>query len=140
MDPKPNHPEDNRPSGSTRADPSPNPKLSHLEEYKALRDEIMLYQQEMHRTWLWAIIPAAAVYTWLSLQVSHLSNVPPGVWFIPTAFVLLCSVRYGVFWYRIDRLAKYQCLLEEHAFGDNPENRCGVARWNRKHSKLGVLS
>jgi hypothetical protein len=39
-------------------------KLSHLDEYKALRDEITLYQQEIHRTWLWAIIQAKSIHPW----------------------------------------------------------------------------
>jgi hypothetical protein len=115
-------------------------KLNHLEEYKALRDEIMLYQQEMHRTWLWAVIPAGAVYTWLPLHAKELSVVPPAaVWFIPAFFVFLCFMRYLVFWYRIDGLAKYQCELEEHGFGEKEEKFCGAARWYRKHFHPGAF-
>jgi hypothetical protein len=106
------------------------PKLNHLEEYKALRDEIMLYQQEMHRTWLWAVIPSGAVYTWLSLHMRELGHVPSPVWFIPAVFVLLCLLRYLAFSYRIERLAQYQQGLEEDVFGK--EGLCGVARWNRE--------
>jgi hypothetical protein len=106
------------------------PKLNHVEEYKGLRDEIAMYQQEMHRTWLWAIIPAGAVYTWLALHIKDLANFPRAVWFIPAGFVLLCFVRYLGFWYRIKGLAGYQCVLEKDVF--EKEEACGLARWNLK--------
>jgi hypothetical protein len=51
-----------------------NTEQLRVEEYKALREEIMLYHHEMHRTWLWAIIPAAAVYTWLALNTAKLPS------------------------------------------------------------------
>ena len=104
--------------------------LTHLEEYKEVRAEIRLYQQEMHNTWLWAIIPAGATYTWLSLHVKELGRVPAPIWFVPAVLTFLCVMRYRVFSSRIERLAQYQCLLEEHAFGG--EGLCGVARWNHK--------
>src|ERR1035441_1542799 len=115
-------------------DTKDDPKLNHLEEYKTLRDEIMLYQQEMHRTWLWAIIPAGAVYTWLPLHMKQLRSVPAAVWFIPAAFVFLCFMRYLAFSYRIERLAQYQCLLEKGVFDEKKEKAYGVACWNRKNS------
>jgi hypothetical protein len=109
-------------------------KLNPLEEYKAVREEIMVYQQEMHRTWLWAIIPAGAVYTWLALHMNGLSNVR-AFWFIPAVLVLLCFIRYLGFSHRIERLALYQCKLEENAYqtdGLCDERLCGLARWNRR--------
>jgi hypothetical protein len=115
---------------AAKAVPMDDPELNHLEEYKALSNDIALYEKEMHRTWLWAIIPAGAIYTWLPLHQSELSNVPLGVWFIPAAFVLLCFGRYWLFAYRIRLLAEYQCILEERVFKE--EEACGVARWNLK--------
>jgi hypothetical protein len=115
------------PSGITGAHSFEGQELSPPEEYKALRDEIMLYQQEMHRTWLWAIVPSGAIYTWLPLHLKQASVVaPPGVWFIPVLFVSLCFVRYLAFWYRIDRLAQYQS-----------ERYGGIARWNLEDPHLG---
>ena len=107
-----------------------NTKMTHLDEYKDLRAEIMLYQREMHQTWLWAVIPAGAVYTWLSSHTKELGPAPLVFWLIPAALILLCFMRYQVFWYRIERLDQYQVGLEKEAFGE--EKLCGVARWNRK--------
>jgi hypothetical protein len=114
-------------------------KLSHQGEYEALREEIMLYQQEMHRTWLWAIIPAGAVYTWLASRMLQTvaqqpqpsTPFPRSVWFIPVVFVLLCGIRYLVFACRINQLARYQCELEEDAFGKEGRLR-GIASCNRE--------
>jgi hypothetical protein len=107
-------------------------KLSHHDEYEVVRDEITLYQQEMHRTWLWAIIPAGAVYTWLASHKPEPSApLPPAVWFIPVIFVLLCGIRYLVFSCRINQLAEYQCELEEDAFGKGGKLP-GIASRNRQ--------
>src|ERR1017187_450710 len=65
MENKPEQPPPNQPA---------QPPLNHLEEYKVTREEIAMYQREMHLTWLWAIIPAGAVYTWLPLHTSELST------------------------------------------------------------------
>ena len=110
------------------------PKLDDVAEYKGVRDEIAFYQQEMHRTWLWAIIPAGAIYTWIALHIKDLTNVPRAVWFIPAGFVLLCFVRYLGFWYRIEGLARYQCLLEKGVFAER--EACGIATWNLKRHAL----
>jgi len=52
------------------------PSLSHLDEYKALHDEITLYQHEIHRTWLWAIITAGAIYAWLASHSTVINGFP----------------------------------------------------------------
>jgi hypothetical protein len=124
---------------------TPDTDISHPAEFEALRGEITLYQQEMHRTWLWAIIPAGMVYTWLASRPAQSGSPPPAVsplpwvvWFIPAVFVLLCGIRYLVFSCRINHLADYQCRLEEAAFGT--EKRLpGIARCNRRHP-LPVMS
>jgi len=112
----------------------------HHDEYEALHDEITMCQHEMHRTWLWAIIPAGAVYTWLPLHTAQVSTpFPLLVWFIPAAFVFLCGIRYWSFWCRIEQLGKYQCDLEEEAFGNGKEGKlCGIARSNLedRHRKI----
>jgi hypothetical protein len=111
-------------------------KLTHRAEFELLHDEITLYQGEMHRTWLWAIIPAGSVYTWLSLNLLKL-GAPLGrlVWFIPACFVFLCGIRYVLFWRRLSGLAGYLRDLEEDAFGDGKAGKLkGIARYNLKHS------
>ncbi len=107
-------------------------KLSHLDVYKTLRDEITLYQHEMHRTWLWAIIAAGAVYTWLPLHKSDIqTNLPWYVWCIPPILLSFCAVRYFVFRYCIGWLKDYLYNLEEEAFGQEKKLR-GIGHWKRK--------
>jgi hypothetical protein len=109
------------------------PPLTHLDEYKALREEVSLYQGEMHRTWLWAIIPAGAVYTWLSLHTGELS-IPWPVWFIPTGFFIICYGRWRAFESRIAVFSGYVWELEEAAFGNGKDDELrGIAHYNLKH-------
>ena len=95
-----------------------NKKLSHLDEYKALREEITMCQHEMHRTWLWASIAAGAVYTWLPSHRSDINSIHLHVlvWYIPPFLLIFCFFRYGVFWFRIRSLADYQDRIEQLAF------------------------
>jgi hypothetical protein len=108
-------------------------KLSHCDEYKALRDETTLCQQEMHRTWLWASIAAGAVYTWLYLHWKEVnkdfaSNTLLNylVWLSPPILLFFCAIRYFVFWRRIRHLVLYVLKLEKQAF---PYEPLGVAHW-----------
>ncbi len=112
--------------------PHPDDKPSHRGEYEALRDEIKLLQHEMHQTWLWAVIPAGAVYAWLASATAKGSpSLPAELWFIPVVLVLLCGIRYLVFACRINQLVEYQCDLEEDAFGREGKLR-GIASCHRK--------
>ena len=95
-----------------------NKKLSHLDEYKALREEITMCQHEMHRTWLWATIAAGAIYTWLPSHRSDINSIHCSwlVWFIPPFLLFFCALRYRNFWLRIRSLADYQYKIEGDAF------------------------
>ena len=107
-----------------------NNKLSHLDEYKALHDEITMCLHEMHRTWLWASIAAGAVYTWLPSHRSDINNIHLSllgwsipqfllsllVWLIPPVLLSFCAFRYVVFTKHITWLTEYLCKLEEEAF------------------------
>ena len=101
----------------TNDDP-PNGNPTHHDQYTALRDEIALCQHEMHQTWLWATLAAAAVYTWLPSHRSDINTLPfPWlVWSIPPFLLIFCFFRYLVFWSRIKSLADYQYRIEEDAF------------------------
>src|ERR1017187_7654951 len=90
----------------------------------------------MHRTWLWAILAAGAVYTWLPSHRSYINNIhlsllgwsiPPFlfsllIWLIPPLLLIFCFFRYGVFWFRIRSLADYQCRIEKHAFREEKDS------------------
>jgi hypothetical protein len=89
----------------------------------------------MHRTWLWASITAAAVYTWLYLHWEKINSEFlsdthfPVVWFIPPILLCFCAIRYFVFWNRVRHLALYMFELEDKAFPVGPR---GVAHWNAR--------
>jgi hypothetical protein len=103
--------------------------LPHLEEYKVMHDEMTLCQREMHQTWLWAIIPAGAVYTWLPLHAEL--TIPCPVWFIPTVFLIICFGRWAAFQWRITVLGNYLWDLEEAAFGGSKKIELhGMAHYN----------
>jgi hypothetical protein len=131
MENEPEQPPLNWPQQPPRNQPA-QPPLNHLEEYKVVHDEITMYQSEMHRTWLWAIIPAGAVYTWLALHTSELGTIPGPVWFIPTGFLTICAARYWVFNSRIKALVEYCLELETDAFGNEKQNLQGIAHFNDK--------
>jgi hypothetical protein len=93
-------------------------KLTHLDEYKTLRDEIMLCQHEIHRTWLWATIAAAAAYTWLPLHKSDI-QFPGYAWVIPPLLLIFCAMRNVFFRLRIRWISQYLEEIEEDAFGQD---------------------
>ena len=111
----------------TKPPPLDECKLSHLDEYKMLRDEIARYQQEIHRTWLWAIITAGAIYTWLVIHRALINDLPKSssflLFFLPTFFLFVCGLRYYSFTIRINTITNYLLKVEEDAFRqeNNPE-------------------
>jgi hypothetical protein len=101
------------------------PPLSHLDEYKALHDEITLYQHEIHRTWLWAIITAGAIYAWLASHSTVINGFPKiFVGLLPVFFIFVCAARYFSFRLRIRSITDYLLELEKDAFGqeNNPKS------------------
>jgi hypothetical protein len=97
-------------------------KPSHRDEYETLREEIMLYQHEIHRTWLWAIITAGAIYTWLASHRMDINVSSKSVVWLPPFLLFVCALRYFSFRFRIRLIARYLLELEEDAFGreNNP--------------------
>jgi hypothetical protein len=118
-------------------------KLSHLEEYKTLSAEITLYQHEIHRTWLWAIITSGAVYTWLALHRAEINALSKLVLIIPPILLVFCAIRYFSFRRRIEQIKSYFLELEKDAFGqETNENLRGFGHFtktNRQHLNLKKL-
>ena len=128
----------------TKPPPLDECKLSHLDEYKMLRDEITLYQQEIHRTWLWAIITAGAIYTWLVTHRADINALPKSVsillLFLPTFFLIVCCLRYYSFTHRINTINKYLLKVEEDAFGqENNSEFSGFLHFSEK-TRFGGFS
>lgn len=92
------------------------PQLSHLDQYKMLREEIMQCIRETYRTESITAIAAATVYTWLLL---HKQDVPHIAWFVPPFLIFLATMRLLNLWRQISFVAGYLRLIEEAAFGND---------------------
>ena len=105
-------------------------ELSHLEQYKMLREEIMQNIREQYRTEMAAAIGVGLLYGWLIL---HKSNVPSRViWFIDPLIVLVCASRCLFLLVHNRFIAGYLMRIEETAFGDDTN----LPGWERYLSQL----
>jgi hypothetical protein len=111
--------------------------ISHAEQYKALREEIMLYIQQVYRTELSAAVAVGATYAWLLVNKSSAApviKVPAIVWAIPPFLIFLSLVRCSLLVLEMKRIAIYLKRIEEAAFGSDPQ----LPGWERfKVSKMG---
>jgi hypothetical protein len=89
-------------------------QLSHVDEYKMLRDEITLYQNGISRMELAGGIAAGSIYTWLLLNKDKVSS--HAVWYIVPVVLLICAVRCLDLTIRIKDVAKYILRIEDVAF------------------------
>ena len=65
-------------------------QLTHLEQYKMLREEISAQNiRETYRTELVAAVAAATAYAWLLL---HKQDVPRIAWFIPPFLIFVATM------------------------------------------------
>ncbi|PTY07522.1 hypothetical protein DB347_09515 [Opitutaceae bacterium EW11] len=90
--------------------------ITHIEQYKMLREELMHHMREISRLELYGAIAVGATYTWLLLHKSDITA--RAVWFIPPCIVILCSLRCLAHTLHIKSIARYLKLLEELAFKD----------------------
>ena len=111
MDTNQNEGDERNPNG-----PSPErTELTHGDEYKMLREEIMLRIKATHQTELFGAIGVGLVYSWLILHKSDISS--PILWFIGPTVVLLCAISNFVNIYEMRRIGEYLSRIEEAAFG-----------------------
>lgn len=97
-------------------------KLSHLDEYKMLREEIMEHMREAKRTEFWGVSATGAVYAWLLLNKGATAVVPHAVlFFSPCAIVFCCGFRALAITRRMRSIAGYLKRIEEIAFGQDPK-------------------
>jgi hypothetical protein len=129
---------------TTPPDETPPPdkcKLTHRDEYETLHSQVMLYQREIHRTWLWAVIAAAAVYTWLTLHENEMINLPKFFFFIPPFLIAFCFLRYFHFRERIRIISLYLDGLEKDAFGkETNEDLRGIGHFAKKFTSRDKAS
>ncbi len=93
-------------------------KLSHADQYKLLREELMQQNRELRRTEYWAGVAVVVLYGWL---IQHKQEVAPsGVWFIGPVIVLICGVRCWTLFDNMERISSYLRRIEEWSFGNDP--------------------
>ena len=113
--------------------------LTHLEQYKMLRDEIMQHVREIYRTELVAAIAAGSVYAWLLLHRQDAGATSPAAWFIAPGLLVACALRCVDLIVRIKGIAKYLRTIEEVAFRDDSKLP-GWERYKVKRSWHDITS
>jgi hypothetical protein len=91
-------------------------QLTHLEQYKTLREEILRVLDDMHRTEFWAAAAIGAIYAWL-----FGGNVPKGsgLWWIGPLLIFLAGLRYLLLFDRVRTIAVYLRQIEKETFGND---------------------
>jgi hypothetical protein len=95
-----------------------NSQLSHLDQYKMLRDEIMQHMREANRTEFWGATAAGAVYAWL---IVHRDVSSSAAWFIGPCVILFCGLRVLSITLRMRSIAEYLRHIEKITFGQDAE-------------------
>ena len=91
-------------------------QLSHLEQYRMLREEIMHHMREAARTEFWGVTAAGAIYAWL---IVHKDITPPAAWFISPCLILFCGLRVLSITLRMRSVAEYLRRIEKVTFGQH---------------------
>jgi hypothetical protein len=99
-------------------------QLSHLDQYKMLREEIMHHMQEAARTEFWGVSAAGAIYAWLIL---HKDVSPHAAWFISPCVILFCGLRVLSITLRMRSVAEYLRRIEKVAF----DQESALPGWER---------
>jgi hypothetical protein len=106
-------------------------KLSHSDEYKLLREEVMQIIREIYRTEFWTGIAIGGLYSWL---IEHKAEVKsPEVWFLGPVIVLIYGVRCLGLLGHMNRIGSYLKEIEKHSFGDDKS----LPGWHWFFDKIG---
>lgn len=99
-------------------------KLSHTDQYKMLREEIMQHMRDEDRTGFWGITMAGVIYGWL---ITHKAGLPDAAWYISPCVILFCGLRLIMLANRVSIIAEYLRRIEEKAFQED----AGLPGWER---------
>lgn len=113
-----------------KGDSAMDSQLSHLDQYKMLRDEVMQDMREMSHAELAASVGVGAVYAWLLVHKDAVTSFP-FIWFIGPCVVIACAVRTIMFMIHIRYIVKYMKRIEKVAFGQDTN----LPGWERYLSK-----
>ena len=100
-------------------------QVTHLDQYKMLRDEIMQSIRVLDTVQYAAGLGTAGVYTWLIVNKAQVTL--DLIWFIPFGLLLFCAAKSLDLNNRIWQIAKYLARLEEAAFGNDLQ----IPGWER---------
>lgn len=94
-------------------------QLTHLEQYKMLREEVMQIIRTTDAVQYAAALSTAAIYTWLIINKDKvLSN---WLWYVAPFLIMFCALKSADLTYRIWQIAKYLTRIEEASFAqDSP--------------------
>ena len=105
--------------------------LTHGDEYKLLRDEIMQRLRDIHQTELFGAIGLGIVYSWCILNKKDITS--PILWFIGPCVVALCGISCLVNVFEIWRIGQYLARIEEVVFAHDKD----LMGWEREQSRPG---
>lgn len=106
--------------------------LSHGDEYRLLRDEIMQRIRDIHQTELFGAIGLGLVYSWFILHKENISS--PVLWFIGPGVVALCAISCLVNVFEMWRIGRYLARIEEVAFAQDEK----LLGWEREQRRSGM--
>jgi hypothetical protein len=94
-------------------------QISHAEQYKMLREEIMETTREMFRVEKAGVVAVAGIYTWLLLHKEEI--ITREVWFIAPGLIFICGLRVMHHVITIRRIGKYLRKIENATFSQKSE-------------------
>ena len=104
--------------------------LTHADQYKYLREELLLHIQSVKQTEFAGAIAAGTVYAWLIINKQDLPS--SVLWLVGPGVILLCGIRCLALTILIRQMAGYLRLIEEESFGNVPK----LVGWERHLTRL----
>jgi hypothetical protein len=93
--------------------------LCHSDEYKMLREEVLVCIRETYRTEFSAALAVGIIYTWLLL---HKHDITLRVtWFVPPFILLVSGIRCLTLTLQLRIIASYLRRIEKATFSDNAD-------------------
>lgn len=120
-------------------------RLSHSDEYKMLREEIMHHIETQSREQIWAVVGAGAVYTWVVTHRELMIGPWRYAWFIAPVIIFACALHNLELSYRVNHIAGYLRRIEAIEFPQDADAP-GWEHYKRRHrlsdlfgASLGIL-
>ncbi len=102
----------------------------HIEQHKALREEVMLHVSETRKLEVLTVGAVGALYAWVLSQ----DSVHHAIWWVPSVIVLLAAIRSVALLIRIQELGGYLVKIER--FFTQTTISSGTLRgWENSRSK-----